>query len=75
LNDSVANIMKNSPRKNVLFPDLPVDSVAAVSLARFSQEPLSEYANLWRSVDSNYLFGYEVLYLSLHPLQVNNVLL
>lgn len=70
LNDAVANIMKNSSRRAALLPDLSPDTAAAVSLARYAQEPLSEYANLWRSVDSTYSFGYELLYLNHHPLQV-----
>jgi hypothetical protein len=71
LTDAVANVAKNSARRPILFPDLSVDTVAAVSLARFSQEPLSEYSNLWRSVDSTYCFGYELLFLQFHPLQVS----
>lgn len=70
LDDTVPNILKNSSRREILFPDLPSETAAAICLARFAQEPLSEYCSIWRSVDSSYLFGYEVLYMKLHPLQV-----
>jgi hypothetical protein len=73
LYDHVPNILKNSPRKTILFPDLPTDTAAAVSLARLALEPLAEYSNLFRAVDSKYTFGYEALYLNLHPLQVSLV--
>lgn len=69
ISDVVANIAKNSTRKDASLSDLPSDTVASVCLARFAQEPLSEYCNLWRTVDSSYLFGFESLFLNLHPFQ------
>lgn len=68
--DDVANIVKASPAAKTLFSDLTPDSIAAASLARSAQEPLTEFAVLFKSVDSTFLFGYETLYLQLHPLQV-----
>jgi hypothetical protein len=62
--------VKVSPAAKTLFPDLTPDSIAAASLARSAQEPLTEFAVLFKSVDSTFLFGYETLYLQLHPLQV-----
>jgi transcriptional accessory protein Tex/SPT6 len=56
-----------------MFPDLQPGSCAAVSLARFAQEPLMEYCALWTCADSVEVFGYEALYLDLHPLKVRSV--
>ena len=38
---------------------------------RYAQEPLVEYCNLWTSCDAVEVFGYEALYLDLHPLKVS----
>lgn len=70
IKDEVPNIFKRSPRAKKLFPDMEASTCAAVSLARFAQEPLIEYCALWLSVDSMEQFGYESLYLDLHPLKV-----
>lgn len=42
---------------------------------RFVQDPLTEYANMWSSADSLGNFGYEVLFLDLHPYKVASFLL
>ncbi len=68
--DDVANIFKRSPRAKKLFPELQPGTCAAISLARFAQEPLMEYCSLWCSADAVETFGYELLYLDLHPLKV-----
>ena len=54
-----------------MFPDLQPGTCAAVSLARFVQDPLIEYCALWTSADAVEIFGYENLYLDLHPLKVS----
>lgn len=53
-----------------MFPDLQPGTCAAVSLGRYAQEPLMEYCSLWTSADAVEMFGYESLYLDLHPLKV-----
>ena len=68
--DELANIFKRSPRAEKLYPDLQPSTWAAISLARYAQEPLTEYCALWTSVNSVDEFGYEALYLDLHPLKV-----
>ena len=56
-----------------MFPDLLPGTAAAVSFARFIQEPLAEYASMWHSADDAGVFGLEVLYLDLHPLKVSDI--
>jgi transcriptional accessory protein Tex/SPT6 len=63
-------MLKNSPWSKKLFPDLEGGTAAAVCLARFAQEPLAEYSALWTSADSVEGFGYESLFLDLHPQKV-----
>lgn len=70
IKDDVANIFKRSTRAKSIFPDIEANACAAVSLARMAYEPLLEYCSLWQSVDSSKLFGFETIYLDLHPLQV-----
>jgi hypothetical protein len=53
-----------------MFPELVPGAAAAVCLARFAQEPLAEYCNLWTAANATELFGFEALFLQLHPLQV-----
>jgi len=68
--DDIANIFKNSVRAKKMFPNLQPGTAAAICLARYVQEPLSEYCNMWYSVDGTATFGNEILFLDIHPLQV-----
>lgn len=70
VNDDLAKIFKSSPRAKSLFPDLSLGGAAAICLARYVQEPLAEYCNLWTLADANELFGFESYFLNLHPLKV-----
>jgi transcriptional accessory protein Tex/SPT6 len=69
--DDLVNIFKGSTRAKAMFPDLQAGGAAAVCLARFVQEPLAEYCNMWTSTNTTEVFGFESLYLDLHPLKVN----
>lgn len=60
-------IFKNSHRAKKMFPDLQSGTAAAVSLARFVQEPLAEICHMWWSADSSGSFGFELLFLDIHP--------
>jgi hypothetical protein len=55
-----------------MFSELAPSACAALSLARLAIEPLLEYCSLWKGVDSSGTFGYEAMYLKLHPLQVSS---
>jgi transcription elongation factor SPT6 len=67
--DEVAQIFGTSTRAKNMFPGVPAGAASAVCLARFLQDPVAEYANMWRSADAIGRFGFEVLFLDLHPLQ------
>lgn len=67
--DDVASIFKNSTRATKMFPNLQPGTAAAICLARFVQEPLAEYCNMWWSADGTANFGQEILFLDLHPQQ------
>eukprot|EP01038_Epipyxis_sp_PR26KG_P004105 gene4105-5855_t len=69
LKDDVANIFKGSIRAKTLFPDLQPGAAAAICLARFAQEPLAEFCNIWTCANATELFGFEALFLDLHPLK------
>eukprot|EP01034_Spumella_vulgaris_P023707 gene23707-29953_t len=69
LKDDVANIFKGSTRAKAMFPELQPGGAAAVSLARFAQEPLSEYCGIWTSANAIEQFGFEALFLNTHPLK------
>ena len=70
IDDQLAKIFQSSPRSKQLCPDLPAGAAAAVSLGRFSQEPLAEFCSLWSCADSTETFGFEAFFLDLHPLKV-----
>jgi transcriptional accessory protein Tex/SPT6 len=68
LKDDISEIFKNSERGKKMFPDyLPVMR-AAICLGRYAQEPLSEFCNLWTSASGDGKFGYEALFLKIHPM-------
>jgi transcription elongation factor SPT6 len=69
VNDELARIYQHSSRAKKQYPELQGGCAAAISLARYVQEPLAEYANMFTSADATELFGYELLYLNLHPLK------
>lgn len=64
-----------SQRAKDMYPDLESKTCAALSLARLAVEPLLEYCSLWKGVDSTSTFGFEAMFLKLHPLQVFEYLL
>lgn len=70
IDDQLAKVFGSSPRAQQLCPDLPAGVAAAVSLGRFTQEPLAEFCSLWSCADSTETFGYEACFLDLHPLKV-----
>jgi transcription elongation factor SPT6 len=69
LDDEIPCIFMRSQRAKDLYPELDSKACAALSLARLSMEPLLEYCSLWKGVDSMSNFGFEAMYLKLHPLQ------
>ena len=51
------------------FPECVPGIAAAICLARNVQEPLAEYCSLWTSANAVEVFGYEALFLDVHPLK------
>jgi transcription elongation factor SPT6 len=68
--DDVARVFAMSRRAASLFPDMEPGQAQAACLARFIQEPLAEYCNMWSTCDGCQNFGFETLFLDLHPQQV-----
>lgn len=71
ITDDLACIFKTSSRCKRLFPELQPAEGAAISLARFAQEPLSEYCSAWMNPNPQEIFGFELLFLNIHPLKVS----
>lgn len=69
IKDDLPKIFMNSQRSKKMFPELQPAESAAVSLARFAQEPLAEYCGAWNSASPQEIFGYELLFLNVHPLK------
>lgn len=69
LKDDLAKIFMHSDRRKKMFPELQPAEAAAVSLARYAQEPLAEYCGAWNAASSQETFGYELLFLPVHPLK------
>ena len=67
--DDLSAIFKISPRAKKMFPEFEQGIAAAICLARYVQEPLAEYCALWTSANAIEVFGYEALFLNVHPLK------
>jgi len=66
--DDISEIFKLSPRAAKMFPNFQQNMTAAICLGRFVQEPLAEYCNLWSCANAAGVFGFEALFLKLHPM-------
>jgi transcription elongation factor SPT6 len=70
VNDDLARIFAQSRRCKTLFPDLDPGIAGAACLARYVQDPLAEYCNMWTTCDGVGNFGFGSLFLDLLPQQV-----
>ena len=68
IKDDISEIFKLSSRASKMFPNFQQNVCASICLGRFVQEPLAEFCNLWTSANAAGVFGYEALFLKLHPL-------
>ena len=68
--DDIARIFKYSRRCKKMFPDLPSEVASSICLGRYVQEPLAEYCAMWGSADPMGNFGYELLFLDIHPMKL-----
>ena len=69
IDDSVSQLYGRSVRGKKEFPDFPVNHKCAISVARYAKDPLAEYTYTWSVASDAGVFGTEMLYLNVHPMQ------
>lgn len=69
VDDNVAQLFGRSIRGNKEYPDTAVNLKVAVATARWAKDPLCELAYTWSAASDAGLFGTEMLFLNIHPLQ------
>jgi transcription elongation factor SPT6 len=69
IDDSVSQLFGRSIRGDKEFPDFPVNLKCAIAVARFAKDPLAELTYAWCVASDAGVFGTEMLYLNIHPLQ------
>ncbi|KAI2503011.1 Death-like domain of SPT6 [Fragilaria crotonensis] len=69
IDDTVAQLFGRSVRGKKEFPDTEVNLKCAVAIARHAKDPLSELTYAWNVASESGVFGTEMLYLNIHPMQ------
>lgn len=69
VDDSVSQLYGRSVRSKKEFPQLSVNHKVAISIARHNQNPLAELTYAWNTASDAGVFGTELLFLDVHPLQ------
>jgi len=69
VDDNVAQLFGRSIRGKKEFPDTAVNLKVAVAVARWAKDPLCELAYTWSAASDAGVFGTEMLFLNIHPLQ------
>ena len=69
IDDSVSQVFGHSPRGKKEFPDHAPALRVAISIARYGKDPLAELAYSWNVASDTGLFGTELLYINIHPMQ------
>lgn len=69
VDDSVSQLFGRSVRGNKEFPDFAVNLKCAISVARYAKDPLAELTYTWSVASDAGIFGTEMLYLNIHPMQ------
>ena len=69
IDDSVSQLFGRSVRSKKEFPDYSVNLKCAISIARYAKDPLSEITYTWSVASDAGVFGTEMLFLNIHPLQ------
>jgi len=69
VDDNVAQLFGRSVRGKKEFPDSAVNLKIAVATARWAKDPLAELAYTWSTASDAGVFGTEMLFLNIHPLQ------
>jgi len=69
VDDNVAQLFGRSVRGKKEFPDTAINLKVAIATARWVKEPLAELAYTWSAASDTGVFGTEMLFLNIHPLQ------
>ena len=69
IDDSVCQLFGRSVRAKKEFPDYGVNLKCAISAARFAKDPLGEITYTWSVASDAGVFGTEMLYMNIHPMQ------
>ncbi|EED89929.1 SUPT6H,-like protein to suppressor of ty 6 [Thalassiosira pseudonana CCMP1335] len=69
VDDNVAQLFGRSVRGKKEFPDQPVNLKVAIATARWAKNPLCELAYTWSTASDAGVFGTEMLFMNIHPLQ------
>jgi transcription elongation factor SPT6 len=69
IDDSVPQLFGRSVRSKKEFPEQATNLNIAVSIARQGKDPLGELTYAWSVASDTGLFGAEILYLNIHPMQ------
>ena len=69
IDDKVAQLFGRSVRGKKEFPDFPVNHKTAIAMGRYAKDPLAELTYTWSVASDAGVFGTEMLYFNIHPLQ------
>lgn len=69
IEDTVPQLFGRSVRGKKEFPDTEVNLKCAVAIARQGKDPLAELTYAWNVASDAGIFGTEMFYLNIHPLQ------
>jgi len=69
IDDSIPQLFGRSIRGKKEFPDQAVNLKIAISIGRYAKDPLSELTYAWGVASDAGVFGTELLYINIHPMQ------
>lgn len=69
IDDSIPQLFGRSIRGKKEFPDQAVNLKIAISIGRYAKDPLSELTYAWGVASDAGVFGTELLYVNIHPMQ------
>jgi len=69
VDDNIAQLFGRSVRGKKEFPDSAINLKCAISIARYAKDPLGEITYTWSVASDVGVFGTEMLFLNVHPLQ------
>lgn len=69
IDDSVPQLFGRSIRSKKEFPDMDVNLKIAISIGRYAKDPLAELTYAWGVASDAGVFGTELIYINIHPMQ------